>query len=140
MAKQKEAVKKEEKRAQLFYSFSNQTEALRKALKQETGPILQDVDAKKFFKEFLKLNNEERAQIRYAFNYRLKQCDNPTTFEKEKKFVNDLVKLMRRWLRKNKGCKFGTPSFMVVTEMKESFASAVAAHEETQKQRKGGFQ
>lgn len=53
---------------------------------------------------------------------------------------NDNHKLMRRWLRKNKECKFGTPSFMIVTEMKENFEKTVTAHEKIQKQRKGELQ
>ena len=140
LAKQREDIKKKAEKEKLFYLFSRQPEALRIALKQDTHPILQDVDAEKFFKEFLTLNNKERAHIRYSFNYRFKQCNNPSTFEQEKKFVNDLVKLMRRWLRKNKECKFGTPSFMIVTEMKENFEKAVTAHEKIQKQRKGELQ
>lgn len=140
LAKQREDIKKKAEKEKLFYLFSRQPEALRIALKQDTHPILQDVDAEKFFKEFLTLNNKERAHIRYSFNYRFKQCNNPSTFEQEKKFVDDLVKLMRRWLRKNKECKFGTPSFMIVTEMKENFEKAVTAHEKIQKQRKGELQ
>ena len=133
LVKQRENIKKKKEKEQLFYSFSHKPEALWIALKQDFHPILKDVDAEKFFKEFQSLNNEERAHIRYSFNYRFKQCDNPSTFEQEKKFVNDLVKLMRRWLRKNKKCKFGTPSFMIVTEMKEIFETAVAIHDKIQK-------
>ena len=44
---------------------------------------------------------------------------------------------MRRWLRENKECKFRTPSFMGVTEMKEVFERVIADHEKIQKQRKG---
>ena len=143
LERQKETLRRRKEKEQLFYSFSKYPEELRKELMKGTPdnrPVLQDINANKFFMEFLKLNNDDRVRLRYAFHHRFTQYPNPVTFVYEKKFANDLNLLICRWLRKNKKCKFGTPSFMVMTEIKEIIDRAVAYHEKFQKPSNDGAQ
>ena len=132
MLKQKEIRREKGKKEQLFYSFSDNPEELRKELMMgapDGRPILQDIKAVRFFEEFQKANNDGRVKLRYAFNYRFKQYFNPATFMYEKDFVNDLLGLIRKWLRANKKEKFGKPSYMVVDEIREILEETIVAHE-----------
>ena len=47
-------------------------------------------------------------------------------FAYEKEFAASLVRLTRKWLRENKKSKFGTPSYMVVSEIKDILEGAIA--------------
>ena len=132
MLKQKEIRREKGKKEQLFYSFSDNPEELRKELMMgapDGRPILQDIKAVSFFEEFQKANNDGRVKLRYAFNYRFKQYFNPATFMYEKDFVNDLLGLIRKWLRANKKEKFGKTSYMVVDEIREILEETIVAHE-----------
>lgn len=129
IARQKEIGRKKKENEKLFCSFAKCPETLRKELMTgvpDNRPILKDIKAKSFFDEFLKLDNDGRVKIRYAFNYRFRQYYNPVVFAYEKEFATSLVRLTRKWLRENKKSKFGTPSYMVVSEIKDILEGAIA--------------
>ena len=131
---QKEALAQSQRKAELFYFFSAHPEQLREELMTTADfkrPILQDVNAKDFFHEFLKTNNAGRIQVRYAFQHRFIERFNPEIFQLEKIFVTDLVKLARRWIKENK-TKSDVPSFLVVTQIKGILETSLATFEKKQ--------
>lgn len=128
LVRKKEVVVKSKEKANLFRSFSAHPDRLHEELMNATHldrPILHDVNVEDFFNEFLKSSNELRLAIRYDFKYRFIEHFNSQTFQSEKKFVADLAKLLRHWLKDNK-TKTGTPSFLVATQMKDILETALA--------------